>query len=81
MNIRQLTLNEDGEESAYIILDDLHIERSPIQNLRAAIYMIDEEDEELKDLKVKLVQTLKRKEEWKLLDFLSKNQFYQRIQD
>ena len=79
MNIRQLTLNEDGEESAYIILDDLQIERSSIQNLRVAIYMINEEDEELKNLKVKLVQTLERKEEWKLLDFLSKNQFYQRI--
>ena len=81
LDIRQLTLTDDREGDAYIILDDLHMQRSSIQNLRTAIYMINEEDEELKDLKVKLVQILEKKEDWKLSDFLSKNQFYQKIQD
>lgn len=79
MHIRQLTLNPEGKESAFIILDDSHIQRSSIQTLRTTIYLINEEDEELKNMKEKLVQILEGKEEEKLLDFLQMNQFYQRI--
>ncbi|KAK1379283.1 hypothetical protein POM88_026027 [Heracleum sosnowskyi] len=77
--MRQLTLNPDGKEIAYLLVEDHSLQRSSIQNLRAAIYQINEEDEELKNLKDRLIQILEEKEEKLLSDFLKMNLFFQRI--
>ncbi|KAK1388151.1 hypothetical protein POM88_016329 [Heracleum sosnowskyi] len=39
----QLTLNPDRKEIAYLLLEEHSLQRSSIQNLRAAIYQINEE--------------------------------------
>ncbi|KAK1367121.1 hypothetical protein POM88_042682 [Heracleum sosnowskyi] len=75
----QLTLNPDGKEIAYLLLEEHSLQRSFIQNLRAAIYQINEEDEELRNLKERLIQILEEKEENLLSNFLKMNLFYQRI--
>ncbi|KAK1390006.1 hypothetical protein POM88_018184 [Heracleum sosnowskyi] len=75
----QLTLNPDGKEIAYLLLEEHSLQRSSIQNLRAAIYQINEEDEELRNLKERLIQILEEKEENLLSNFLKMNLFYQRI--
>ncbi|KAK1379655.1 hypothetical protein POM88_026399 [Heracleum sosnowskyi] len=75
----QLTLNPDGKEIAYLLLEEHGLQRSSIQNLRAAIYQINEEDEELRNLKERLIQILEEKEENLLSNFLKMNMFYQRI--
>ncbi|KAK1351429.1 hypothetical protein POM88_054359 [Heracleum sosnowskyi] len=75
----QLTLNPDGKEIAYLLLEEQSLQRSSIQNLRAAIYQINEEDGELKDLKERLIQILEDKEENLLSNFLKMNLFYQKI--
>ncbi|KAK1372998.1 hypothetical protein POM88_029191 [Heracleum sosnowskyi] len=75
----QLNLNPDGKEIAYLLLEDQSLQRSSIQNLRAAIYQINEEDEELRNLKERLIQILEEKEENLLSNFLKMNLFYQRI--
>ncbi|KAK1356527.1 hypothetical protein POM88_049783 [Heracleum sosnowskyi] len=75
----QLTLNPDGKEIAYLFLEEHSLQRSSIQNLRAAIYQINEEDEELRNLKERLIQILEEKEENLLSNFLKMNLFYQRI--
>ncbi|KAK1365979.1 hypothetical protein POM88_041540 [Heracleum sosnowskyi] len=49
--MKQLTLNSDGKEIDYLLIEDHSLPRSSIQNLRAAIYQINEEDEELRNLK------------------------------
>ncbi|KAK1364805.1 hypothetical protein POM88_040366 [Heracleum sosnowskyi] len=54
--MEQLTLNPDGKEIAYLLIEDHSLQRSSIQNLRATIYQINEEDGELKDLKERLIQ-------------------------
>ncbi|KAK1369592.1 hypothetical protein POM88_035684 [Heracleum sosnowskyi] len=59
----QLTLNPDGKEIAYLLLEEHSLRRSSIQNLRAAIFQINKEDEELKDLKERLIRILEDKEE------------------
>lgn len=38
LNIKQLSFSPNGQESSYIFLSDLQIERSFIQHLREAIY-------------------------------------------
>ncbi|KAK1380754.1 hypothetical protein POM88_027498 [Heracleum sosnowskyi] len=75
----QLTLNPDGNEIAYLLLEEHSLQRSSIQNLRATIYQINEEDEELRNLKERLIQILEKKEENLLSNFLKMNMFYQRI--
>ncbi|KAK1352207.1 hypothetical protein POM88_053471 [Heracleum sosnowskyi] len=75
----QLTLNSDGKEIAYILLEEHSLQRSSIQNLRAAIYQINEEDEELRNLKDRLIQILEEKEESLLSNFLKMNLFYQKV--
>ncbi|KAK1362942.1 hypothetical protein POM88_038503 [Heracleum sosnowskyi] len=75
----RLTLNPDGKEIAYLLLEEQSLQRSSIQNLRAAIYQINEEDEELRNLKERLIQILEEKEENLLSNFLRMNLFYQRI--
>ncbi|KAK1369607.1 hypothetical protein POM88_035699 [Heracleum sosnowskyi] len=75
----QLTLNPDGKEIAYLLLEEHSLQRSSIQNLRAAIYQINEEDEELRNIKERLIQILEEKEENLLSNFLKMNLFYQRI--
>ncbi|KAK1371557.1 hypothetical protein POM88_037649 [Heracleum sosnowskyi] len=77
--IKQLTLNPDGKEIAYLLVEEYNLQRSSIQNLREAIYQIDEEDEELRNLKERLIQILEDKEENLLSNFLKMNLFYQRI--
>ncbi|KAK1396951.1 hypothetical protein POM88_006814 [Heracleum sosnowskyi] len=77
--MKQLTLNPDGKEIAYLLIEDHSLQRSSIQNLRAAIYQINEEDEELKELKERLIQILEDKEENLLSGFLKMNLFYQKI--
>ncbi|KAK1359921.1 hypothetical protein POM88_044395 [Heracleum sosnowskyi] len=77
--MKQLTLNPDGKEIAYLLIEDHSLLRSSIQNLRAAIYQINEEDEELRNLKERLIQILEEKEENLLSNFLKMNLFYQRI--
>ncbi|KAK1402014.1 hypothetical protein POM88_001619 [Heracleum sosnowskyi] len=74
----QLTLNPDGKEIAYLLLEELSLQKSSIQNLRAAIYQINEEDEELRNLKERLIQILEEKEESLLSNFLKMNLFYQK---
>lgn len=37
LGMRQLTFNPDAKESAYLLVEEHHLERSSIQNLRAAI--------------------------------------------
>ncbi|KAK1372218.1 hypothetical protein POM88_028411 [Heracleum sosnowskyi] len=74
----QLTLNPDGKEIAYLLLED-SLQKSSILNLRAAIYQINEEDEELRNIKERLIQILEEKEENLLSNFLKMNLFYQRI--
>lgn len=81
LGTKQLTLNPNGKELAYLLVDDLHLPRSSIQVLRAAIYQINEEDEELKGLKKRLIQILNNKEEELLDKFLKTNLFYFRITD
>jgi hypothetical protein len=76
---RQLTLNLDGKDIAYVVVDGQEMQRSSIQNLRAAIYQMDENDPDLKGLKEILTQTLEDKEEELLKNFLRENVFYQRI--
>ncbi|KAK1394055.1 hypothetical protein POM88_013111 [Heracleum sosnowskyi] len=78
-SMKQLTLNPDGKEIAYLLVEDHSLQRSSIQNLRAAIYQINEEDEELKNLKERLIQILEDKEERLLSSFLKMNLFYQKI--
>ncbi|KAK1371387.1 hypothetical protein POM88_037479 [Heracleum sosnowskyi] len=63
LGMKQLSLNSDGKEFAYLLLEELDLQRSSIQNLRATIYQINEEDEELKNLKGRLIQILEDKEE------------------
>ena len=75
--MRQLSLNPDGKDIAYLLVDGLHLPRNSIQNLRATIYQINEEVEELKNLKEKLIQILKDKEEELVSNFLERNLFYQ----
>ncbi|KAK1367763.1 hypothetical protein POM88_033855 [Heracleum sosnowskyi] len=75
----QLTLNPDGKEIAYLLLEEHSLQRSSILNLRAAIYQINEEDEELRNLKERLIQILEEKEENLLSNFLKMNMFYQRV--
>ncbi|KAK1394261.1 hypothetical protein POM88_013317 [Heracleum sosnowskyi] len=75
----QLTLNPDGKEIAYLLLEEHSLQRNSILNLRAAIYQINEEDEELRNLKERLIQILEEKEENLLSNFLKMNLFYQRI--
>ncbi|KAK1392039.1 hypothetical protein POM88_011095 [Heracleum sosnowskyi] len=75
----QLTLNPDRKEIAYLLLEEHSLQRSSIQNLRAAIYQINEEDEELRNLKERLIQILEEKEENLLSNFLKMNMFYQII--
>ncbi|KAK1360127.1 hypothetical protein POM88_044601 [Heracleum sosnowskyi] len=75
----QLTLNPDGKEIAYLLLEDHSLQKSSILNLRAAIYQINEKDEELRNLKERLIQILEEKEENLLSNFLKMNLFYQRI--
>ncbi|KAK1394678.1 hypothetical protein POM88_013734 [Heracleum sosnowskyi] len=75
----QLTLNPDGKEIAYLLLEEHSLQKSSILNLRAAIYHINEEDEELRNLKERLIQILEEKEENLLSNFLKMNLFYQRI--
>ena len=70
----QLTLNPDGKEIAYLLLEEHSLQRSSI-----AIYQINEEDEELRNLKERLIQILEEKEENLLSNFLKMNLFYQRI--
>ncbi|KAK1387712.1 hypothetical protein POM88_015890 [Heracleum sosnowskyi] len=77
--ITQLTLNPDGKEIAYLLLEEHSLQRNSIQNLRAAIYQINEEDEDLRNLKKRLIQILEEKEENLLSNFLKMNMFYQRI--
>ncbi|KAK1384549.1 hypothetical protein POM88_022284 [Heracleum sosnowskyi] len=77
--LKQLTLNPDAKEIAYLLVEDHSLQRSSIQNLRAAIYQINEEDEELKNLKERLIQILEDKEESLLSSFLKMNLFYQKI--
>ncbi|KAK1368062.1 hypothetical protein POM88_034154 [Heracleum sosnowskyi] len=71
--IKQLTLNPDAKEIAYLLIEDHILQRNSIQNLRAAIYQINEEDEELKELKERLIQILEDKEENLLSSFLKMN--------
>ncbi|KAK1382174.1 hypothetical protein POM88_019909 [Heracleum sosnowskyi] len=75
----QLTLNPDGKEISYLLLEDHSLQRSSIQNRIAAIYQINEEDEELRNLKERLIQILEEKEENLLSNFLKMNLLYQRI--
>ncbi|KAK1351406.1 hypothetical protein POM88_054379 [Heracleum sosnowskyi] len=75
----QLTLNPDGKEITYLLLEEHSLQRSSILNLRAAIYQINEEDKELRNLKERLIQILEEKEENLLSNFLKMNLFYQRI--
>ncbi|KAK1360233.1 hypothetical protein POM88_044707 [Heracleum sosnowskyi] len=75
----ELTLNPDGKEIAYLLLEEHSLQKSSILNLRAAIYQINEEDEELRNLKERLIQILEEKEENLLSNFLKMNLFYQRI--
>ena len=78
-DMTQLTHNPDGKEIAYLLLEEHSLQRSSIQNLRAAIYQINEEDKELRNLKERLIQILEEKEENLLSNFLKMNLFYQRI--
>ncbi|KAK1402214.1 hypothetical protein POM88_001819 [Heracleum sosnowskyi] len=71
-----LSLNPDGKEIAYLLLEEHSLQRNSIQNLRAAIYQINEEDEELRNLKERLIQILEEKEESLLSNFLKMNLFY-----
>ncbi|KAK1394509.1 hypothetical protein POM88_013565 [Heracleum sosnowskyi] len=71
-----LSLNPDGKEIAYLLLEEHSIQRNSIQNLRAVIYQINEEDEELRNLKERLIQILEEKEESLLFNFLKMNLFY-----
>ncbi|KAK1364445.1 hypothetical protein POM88_040006 [Heracleum sosnowskyi] len=73
-----LSLNPDGKEIAYLLLEEHSLQRNSIQNLRAAIYQINEEDEELRNLKERLIQILEEKEESLLSNFLKMNLFYQK---
>ncbi|KAK1369588.1 hypothetical protein POM88_035680 [Heracleum sosnowskyi] len=75
----QLTLNPDRKEIAYLLLEEHSLQRSSIQNLRAAIYQINEKDEELRNIKERLIQILEEKEENLLSNFLKMNLLYQRI--
>ncbi|KAK1379789.1 hypothetical protein POM88_026533 [Heracleum sosnowskyi] len=77
--MKQLTLNLDGKEIDYLLVEDDSLSRGSIQNLRAAIYQIKEEDEELKNLKERLIQILEDKEENLLSSFLRMNLFYHKI--
>ncbi|KAK1380858.1 hypothetical protein POM88_027602 [Heracleum sosnowskyi] len=74
-----LSLNPDGKEIAYLMLEEHSLQRNSILNLRAAIYQINEEDEELRNLKERLIQILEEKEENLLSNFLKMNLFYQRV--
>ena len=60
---RQLTLNKDGKDIAYVMVDKQEMQRSSIQNLRMAIYQMDENDPDLKGLKETMTQVLEDKEE------------------
>ncbi|KAK1387431.1 hypothetical protein POM88_015609 [Heracleum sosnowskyi] len=80
LGMTQLTLNPDGKEITYLLLEEHSLPRSSIQNLRAAIYQINEEDEELGNLKERLIQILEEKEENLLSNFLKMNLFYQRVE-
>ncbi|KAK1357061.1 hypothetical protein POM88_050317 [Heracleum sosnowskyi] len=71
-----LSLNPDGKDIAYLLLEEHSLQRNSIQNLRAAIYQINEEDEELRNLKERLIQILEEKEESLLSNFLKMNLFY-----
>ncbi|KAK1373222.1 hypothetical protein POM88_029415 [Heracleum sosnowskyi] len=71
-----LSLNPDGKEITYLLLEEHSLQRNSIQNLRAAIYQINEEDEELRNLKERLIQILEEKEESLLSNFLKMNLFY-----
>lgn len=79
--MKQLSFNPDGQEVAYILLNDLHSERSSIQNLRAVIYQSSEKTVEYINLKKKLVQILKPKEEEKQSNFLVMHNGYKEITD
>ncbi|KAK1357004.1 hypothetical protein POM88_050260 [Heracleum sosnowskyi] len=74
-----LILNPDGKEIAYLMLEEHSLQRNSILNLRAAIYQINEEDKELRNLKERLIQILEEKEENLLSNFLKMNLFYQRV--
>ena len=76
---RQLTLNIDGKDIAYVMVDKQEMQRSSIRNLRMAIYQMDENDPDLKGLKETMSQVLEGKEEDLLKNFLKENMFYERI--
>lgn len=79
IGMRHLSLNPNGKESAYLIVEKDDLPRSSIKNLRAAVFQINEKDADLLGLKEELIRILNSKEEDLLSKFLSENMFYQRI--
>lgn len=76
-----VTFNPDGNEIGVILLDDLHMSRAKVPDLRAAIYQIDDSTPELKDLRIKLEKNLNVAEEDLVKKFFSEAIGYNRIEE
>ena len=81
LNNPLLSFSPDHEDASftYLMIGDLELNVSSISKLRSAIYQLGEDTEEKRELKKKLTEVLKSKEEEKLDNFLERTISYLRI--
>lgn len=78
---KYLHLNPRGTMPTYISFDEIKFQFSTNTTIRAALFQIDDDDEEQKILKDKLIKYLKSREDKRLARFLSESNVFQVVNE
>ncbi|KAK1399231.1 hypothetical protein POM88_009094 [Heracleum sosnowskyi] len=80
LGITHLTFTPDNERFKCIYLDERML-KSPIEDLRAAIYQTDKDDENSKKLRRKMIDLLLKEEDELMKKFLQRNTGFIKVSD